>query len=125
VFKIGRTSGATVGVVDGAKVCVSQESLIYYMKVLPEDGKLGGLNVASTNEWNVTGVKYENGKVVDKGLQFARPGDSGSWVVNANSELVGMVFCGMEGQGQSYIQDAKMIWESVKKVTGMDLTFPN
>ena len=97
VFNIGRTSGATVGIVDAAKVCVSQESLIYYMKVLPADGKWDGRDVASTNEWNVTGVEYENGKVVDEGLQFARPGDSGSWVVNANSELVGMVFCGMEG----------------------------
>ena len=124
MFKIGRTSGATVGIVDAAKVCVSQESLVY-MKVLPADGRLDGHDVISTNEWNVTGVVYKEGKVVAGGEPFALGGDSGAWVVNSNSELVGMVFGGLPNVAQSYIQDAKMIWESVKKVTGMDLAFPN
>ena len=86
---------------------------------------MDGHDVISTNEWNVTGVVYKEGKVVAGGEPFALGGDSGAWVVNSNSELVGMVFGGLPNVAQSYIQDAKMIWESVKKVTGMDLAFPN
>ena len=123
VFKIGRTSGATAGMVDASKVSLSKESL-KLMDALPADGKLDGHSVEHTNEWNVTGAMFKKGELVGKGLQFARPGDSGAWVVNANSELVGMVYCGMESAGQSYMQEASMIWDSVKMVTGEVLAFP-
>ena len=123
VFKIGRKSEASAGIVDASKVRISQESLML-MDALPADGKLEGHSVAYTDEWNVTGAKFEKGELVGKGLQFARPGDSGAWVVNANSELVGMVYCGMESAGQSYMQEASMIWDSVKMVTGEVLAFP-
>lgn len=122
MFKIGRASGATVGVVDASKVRLSKDWLVG-MGALPADGKLDGQAVAFTDEWNVSGVGYDGGQIVKERLQFAQPGDSGAWVVSANAELVGMVWCGMQNERHSYVQDVTMIWESIRMVNGLEVAF--
>jgi hypothetical protein len=123
VFKVGRSSGVTVGRVDASKVSLAAEALIG-MKVLPTDGMLQGHKIASAKEWNVSGLEeWGKGEWLEV-AQFASPGDSGAWVVNRNAELVGMVYCGMETETHGYVQDIHMIRESVHQVAQVKLAFP-
>ena len=120
MFKIGRTTGATMGIIDDIKTIISDETLVV-TQLLPVERTFDGRAILTTSEWNVSGAEMWEGVPFASGKTFALGGDSGAWVVNANSQLLGMVFYGHASTGKTHIQDINTVRKHIRLITGADI----
>ena len=108
VAKYGRTTKATLGTVSAAKTKI----LIRELEV-----NMGGRtfynpeNALAVEEWAVTAPMGSQG--------FCKPGDSGSWVVDEEGVLVGLLFGDIGLLGQVLVTDIKDVFADIKALTGM------
>ncbi|KAK6534917.1 hypothetical protein TWF281_006217 [Arthrobotrys megalospora] len=101
VFKVGRSTGQTFGIISGVK-----------------DGVTLRENLGQTMEWCVVGTHEDRGK------DFAAAGDSGSLVFNQNLEVVGIITAGCSFTGRlTYITPIKLVLADIERKTGMRLHF--
>jgi hypothetical protein len=80
VWKYGRTSGITEGLISQTQV----ELRVAELDVWKGGKVLNPANVVSTAEW----VAY----LPNGGRDFCDPGDSGSWVLDTSGRLVGLLW---------------------------------
>lgn len=93
LYKMGRRTGATSGLVNARKT----------------DVKLGDIE---TTEWTIVSTTNK----------FSDPGDSGAWTASEGSAVHGYVIGGNEMEGCSYISDMRFTLSLIKDETGLDLT---
>ncbi|KAK6519067.1 hypothetical protein TWF281_003756 [Arthrobotrys megalospora] len=98
VFKIGRKTGPTFGIISGVRDGVNLKE-----------------NLGKTKEWCVVGRN---------GTEFAAAGDSGSLVFNEKFQVVGILTAGCDNQGRlTYITPIKLVLADIEKATGEKLEF--
>lgn len=88
VYKYGRSTGPTTGVVSGIKCDVRLEK-----------------NGTETCEFFVS---------ASDGTPFSRGGDSGAWVVNTAGEVVGMVLGGCDQRSISYVTPMEFLLKRIE-----------
>lgn len=104
LFKRGRSSGLTAG-------------------------KLGSLSPATFRLPDLPASVHHRGYVVtsDFGTQFASPGDSGSWCLNGDGQLVGMIFAGDTAQQIGLMTPIEVVARDIERVLQLptnSLDFP-
>ncbi|KAF3491860.1 uncharacterized protein GIQ15_01377 [Arthroderma uncinatum] len=94
VIKKGRTTGVTLGVVGGPPVLV----------------RLGA----------AYGNLYRRAWLVSRDWSkcFARPGDSGSWVLNMSGQVIGILVAGDESDGSGLIVPMSLVVRNIEAVAG-------
>ena len=95
VIKFGKSTGTTVGVVNGIKSDVK----------VPDSPVL-------TREYTVVGLH---------GRMFADRGDSGAFVVKADGVLVGMVIAGSLDSNLTYVTPIEAVFEDIAAQTGWEV----
>ena len=120
IFKVGGRTGPTAGKVAQTREIVNAKSdTALWQK------HLGGMNnpfkdITETFERCIFKVKKEDGgKVVaDTDEVFGDHGDSGSWIVDTNARVVGLLWAG--DARYCFATDMSSVMESVMKVCGFD-----
>lgn len=110
VSKLGRTTGWTSGVINPIKSDLS----------LPR--------VESGQKYNVYGIISVWCVLSTTAFpEFAKAGDSGSWIIINNGEdpaVIGLYFAGEEAKGIAYYIPFDIIVADIEAVTGATLIFP-
>ncbi|MCJ1377150.1 hypothetical protein MMC17_000242 [Xylographa soralifera] len=123
VFKQGRTTGLTVGRVSLIKELLNVDALLYMQAVLPTTKLPDGKDVVSTHEWTAVALEpaagWSGGVQIAKDGVFAKPGDSGAWIITEDALVVGIVWSGFPTR--AYVTDMAMVGESVHTLTGGNL----
>lgn len=99
IYKIGRTTGSTVGHINGVKANV---------KFFPD--------LPTTTEYTA----LPNGGNV---LSFGATGDSGSWVINGEGKLIGFII-GTGDDRLTYISSMEFTLDRIEVKTGIKLIIP-
>ena len=104
VFKVGRTTGLTVGKVHPVRSTSSIERLSNSKYNKPR---------RTTFEHQVIKANYP--------LSFNAPGDSGSWILNEVGYLVGFLWGGNDGDFSCYFTPIKEVIEDIEGKTKRDV----
>ncbi|KAF3104355.1 hypothetical protein TWF102_002997 [Orbilia oligospora] len=98
VFKIGRKTGPTFGIINGVRDGVNLKE-----------------NLGETEEWCVVGTN---------GTDFSATGDSGSLVFNQKFQVIGIVTAGCDSMGGlTYMTPIKLVLHDILKTTGIKIKF--
>jgi hypothetical protein len=95
-----------------------------------KQGRMTNITAGDVQKLRET-VRWDNGMISEEpvvhsafGLKFTRPGDSGSMVVNAQKELVGMVIGVGVSPDRTYITPVQDIFDDIKENGGGIVTLP-
>lgn len=101
VFKIGRTTGLTVGAI---------ERLSTYVKIRRQSNSKQKAPMRTTLEMYAVRGLY--------GTAFNKAGDSGAWILDPEGDLVGLLWGGCEKSGQGYFTPIQLVIDDIEKSTG-------
>lgn len=84
-------------------------------------GKLGGITSAVWRISGIRGSQHHRGYVVspDFGSKVALPSDSGSFCLNGNGELVGIIFAGDTSYGIGIMAPIELVVKDMERMLGL------
>ena len=115
VYKWGRTTGVTKGIVSSFDSTVNLKNLERNLGA--EIARPGGPDgkpvvVDVVHEWTVHPKSYRNGIGQRVTPDFVEPGDSGSLVVDEDGHVVGLLW-GATGIGDCYVTDIRVVSRTI------------
>ncbi len=101
VFKVGRTTGLTVGAI---------ERISSYVKVTRQSNSKQKAPMRTTLEIYAVRGLYDT--------LFNKAGDSGAWILDPLGDLVGLLWGGCEKSGHGYFTPIRLVIDDIEKFTG-------
>ena len=101
VFKVGRTTGLTVGAI---------ERLSSYVKFTRQSNSKQKAPMRTTLELYAVRGLYD--------ILFNKAGDSGAWVLDPLGDLVGVLWGGCEKSNHGYLTPIRLVINDIENFTG-------